>query len=143
MIPVIEITGGKKAQRERLQSIAPILLKKLNLHKLGLVLEIELKQMYKFEYGFCINADCENRSTREFIIELNKTLDMSTLIQTMAHEFVHVKQFARGELIENNNGMMEWKGRKCHRKKYDEYPWEKEAWDTELKLTEGILWNNK
>jgi len=141
MRPVVQITGGKKVQREKLQSVAPILLKKLNLHKLGLVLEIELKKMDEFDYGFCINTDCENRSTREFIIELNKTIDISTLIRTLAHELVHVKQFARGELVEHNNGMFEWKGRKCHRKKYDDYPWEKEAWDKEVKLTEGILWN--
>jgi hypothetical protein len=143
MRPVVQITGGKKAQREELQDIAPMLLKRLNLNKLGLFLEIELKNMGKFEFGFCVNTDCTNKLPRDFIVELNKTKNNNTLIRTLAHELVHVKQFARGEMFELPNGQIMWKGRKCHRTKYDDLPWEKDAFNLEVKLTEGILWNNK
>ena len=63
---------------------------------------------------------------REFEIELRKYRSMRSTLITLAHEMVHLKQFAKGELNANQN-------RWCkvpfdiHRSTYLEYPWEVEA----------------
>lgn len=43
--------------------------------------------------GYCMAVD-----KREFVIEVDSTLEVSELVETVCHEMVHVKQYARGEL---------------------------------------------
>jgi hypothetical protein len=52
-------------------------------------------------------------------------------MSTLAHELVHVKQFARGELSDN---LQYWKGKDHSSTKYWEQPWEKEARKLQKKL---------
>lgn len=54
------------------------------------------------------------------------------MMQTLAHEMVHAKQFLRGELF--NEGGWAWKGRKADGYEYENQPWEKEAYKLEGEL---------
>jgi len=80
-----------------------------------------------------INGDvmgyCEATTEREFTISL---CSWGNWLSTLAHEMVHVRQFARGEL----DLMMEsWKSRKyCGHIEYWNQPWEKEARRLQNKL---------
>ena len=56
-------------------------------------------------------------------------------MQTLAHEMVHAKQYLRGEL---NGWTNSWKGRKPRNYKYENAPWEKEAYKLEMKLYENF-----
>ena len=54
------------------------------------------------------------------------------MMKTLTHELVHGKQFLRGEL--NNECGWTWKGRKADGWKYENQPWEKEAYRLEEEL---------
>ena len=54
------------------------------------------------------------------------------MMKTLAHEMVHAKQFLRGELY--CDGGFAWRGRKSEGYKYENQPWEKEAYKKEGKL---------
>ena len=48
-----------------------------------------------------------SETTREFDIEIDKNLTLRKLLTTVAHEIVHVKQYARKELTEDST----WQGK--------------------------------
>lgn len=60
------------------------------------------------------------------------------LLETLAHELIHAKQFIRGEINQRN---LIWRGQRgpydCRRLTYRKTPWEKEAYgqEKELKVT--------
>jgi hypothetical protein len=76
--------------------------------------------------GFCSVEDTNAAGRpREFLIELNKHRTTKAMLMTLAHELVHVKQFAKGELNESINA---WSGKRISDKvDYWDQPWEIEA----------------
>ena len=82
------------------------------------------------EGGNCIWED-DNHRPREFTIQIDKNDDLPYMLQTLAHEMVHVKQFARGELkdIMKAHSLCKWQGREFDTEdlNYWDYPWEIEA----------------
>jgi len=64
---------------------------------------------------------CESVDTRNFIVDVGL---YGNWLSTLAHEMVHVKQFARGEL---SSSLQHWKGRDHTDTEYWDQPWEKEA----------------
>lgn len=97
-----------------------------------------------------INALCQweddNHKCRSFVIILNKKLNKKTTLISLAHEMVHVKQYARGELkdyLRNNN--VKWKNKVfCLDKvEYWSCPWEKEAYKNDKLLYEKFKQRNK
>lgn len=71
---------------------------------------------------------CESVDSRNFIIDVAL---YGNWMSTLAHELVHVKQFARGELTEN---LQYWKGKDHSETKYWDQPWEKEARRLQVQL---------
>jgi hypothetical protein len=67
----------------------------------------------------------------------------SQLIQTLAHELIHAKQFIRGEINQQN---LIWRGQRgpydCRRLAYRKTPWEKEAYSQEKELKK-IYWDKQ
>ena len=64
---------------------------------------------------------------REFIIEINRNQNATETLRTLAHEMVHVRQYAYGELNEEGT---RWCGKRLERNlEYHEQPWEIEAND--------------
>jgi len=82
----------------------------------------------------------EKRNTkgaaREFLIELHPYISGKEILKTLAHEFVHVKQYVYGEL---NEEQTQWQGQSFDSDAVDYYelPWEIEAYGRE-----AGLWNN-
>ena len=65
---------------------------------------------------------CECLDSRNFIIDVAL---FGNWLSTLAHEMVHVKQFAKGEL---DSALTQWKSNKyCGNIDYWDQPWEKEA----------------
>jgi len=64
--------------------------------------------------------------------EEGERLPFEQMMQTIAHEMVHAKQYFRGEL--NSYGSRVWKGRNAEGWKYENQPWEREAFRLEEKL---------
>lgn len=52
----------------------------------------------------------DNKRPREFKVEILKNQPKSQLLKTLAHEMVHVSQFAKGELVDLMNGSQKFMG---------------------------------
>jgi hypothetical protein len=85
--------------------------------------------------GLCIIDEYNNQNKpRSFTIEISKNQSKLEILNAVAHEMVHVKQYVYGEL---NEQMSSWLGQKidCDEIDYFEQPWEVEAYNLEAFLT--------
>jgi hypothetical protein len=125
---MITVIGGKPNQRKYVESITEFCIKTLMPRMRTLDITIKLKTL-KDAYGYCLETD----NNRTFEIEVHRDLKLRTLLETVAHEMVHVKQYARRELHPVNNT---WCGKTINPKKisYWDLPWEIEAHGREAGL---------
>lgn len=111
--------------------------KQLGISRLRTNIQVNLHHKLYVDKSNCSEGLCESVDQRHFIIDVAL---YGNWLSTLAHEMVHVKQFARGELYESINlGMHRWKGewlsnnRQCV-KDYWDHPWEIEAHGRETGL---------
>jgi hypothetical protein len=82
----------------------------------------------------------DNLRPREFTIRLFSGMGYQNTFITLAHEMVHVKQFARGELRDylKSSTLQRWQGKMFDSDKVDywDLPWEIEAYGRE----KGLYW---
>ena len=79
------------------------------------------------------DTDC-NPLPRSFLIRLNPKISRITTIKTLAHELVHVKQFARGEFKDTKYPNLSRRNKQIinhDRVDYWDLPWEIEAFGRE------------
>lgn len=139
---IINITGGKPRQKELVRSMVKFAHKKLMPRMQNLELNIRIKDFGKDDsYGYCLPSDdTDTARPREFDVDININQRQRRLLETVAHEMVHVKQFARGELYESvAQGRHRWQGEwLSNRSKsvmdYYDQPWEIEAHGREVGL---------
>lgn len=132
----ISITGYNEhlSTNETIEAVdffGKILLGRLYKH---IDIDIEFKRLKGF-WGQCGILTLDNNKCRDFVIYVNSKLCKRNQIRTLAHEMVHVKQFARGEFIYDTDNC-KWKNRNVNIKgiDYKDYPWEKEAYRLETEL---------
>ena len=87
-------------------------------------------------YGYCHIVDDNLSRPREFMIELDASMEygFDEILTWLAHEMVHLKQFVRKELWDYETGQVQWKSRTYSRAPYDDQPWEREAYRLEKSL---------
>lgn len=138
----INITGSTKARRDLVKKSVDFVVKELGLTRMKtLNVDIKLVKMEEGNYGLCLAED-PGKHMRNFTINVNKNMNISMLIRTVLHEFVHVKQFARSELNAKYVGM-QWKtAHVTDDTDYMDLPWEKEAYKLEEKLAAKIWKEN-
>ena len=73
----------------------------------------------------------------------NERIPYLDMMQNLAHEMVHAKQFLRGELGYNCAGDWRWKNRNAGGYKYENQPWEKEATRLEKPLFDKCFPTNQ
>lgn len=109
--------------------MSPRLVKSLTIH-------IKCLPLKKVK-GFCMSLDDQyGKRPKEFLIELDTKQSKASQLKTLAHEMVHVKQYAKGELadLDRQNKV------KFNKKKYNAesfywlQPWEIEAYGYEYGL---------
>lgn len=109
---------------------------KLSSH-IHLTIEFERFEKGCNDYAYCDWID-DNHRSRMFIITIDRTLSRKETILALAHEMVHLKQYARGELkdIFRPAKMTKWMGKKYVTENMDywETPWEIEAYGREKGL---------
>lgn len=90
------------------------------------------------EHGLCgvVDYNSINRA-RSFEIELRKKRSIRSMVQTLAHEMVHAKQYAHNEMNEMDST---WKGKRVNvrRLNYVDWPWEVEAFGMEVILLKSF-----
>ena len=136
----ITVRGGNKKMKQDAQRCAEFAAVKLMGPRLARNCDITIKLKQKNmgdDYGTCIWEDDNNRP-REFTIEVYSNMRKRRIMETICHEMVHVKQFARGEMKDMMQGPSKtrWKGKDVDRKDthYYDLPWEIEAHGRELGL---------
>jgi hypothetical protein len=90
-----------------------------------------------FGYAIYTDEDVRPDRHREFEIEMESDMGPVFMIRTLAHELVHVKQYARGELNDSCYGnYQKWQGVMYNEQliSYKDLPWEKEALQLEREL---------
>lgn len=141
------IIRGKPAKlsKKEVEEIVEFYSKKL-LKRISKNLYIEVLFISNFlnsedRYGEMSYTDYDSYLPRDFEILLDARLPKDKLIKTIAHEMVHVKQYAKGQLRD----MVRVPKKKFLNEFYDddldyfERPWEKEAADLEDILYEDWM----
>ena len=136
----VYITGGNKSLRELAHSLVDYCADKMFSENLRnkLVLDIEFsKTLYK-EDGILGEIDFEdsNHKPKEFTMTVDTTVSKRRILETIAHEMVHMKQYAKGELVDLSRcGSIKWQDNLIDSEtNYWDLPWEIEAHGRELGL---------
>lgn len=137
----ISVTGGCKTQRNYVESLARFAADTLMSKRLQKNLDVEIQlvaNLMKKEqvYGDSCWED-NNWRPREFTVRADSKLRLRRLLETIAHEMVHVKQFAKGEMVDMARAdKIRWCGKMFEEndENYYDYPWEVEAHGRELGL---------
>lgn len=99
-----------------------------------IVIELELKK------NFADHGDCEvleynsQRKARTFKIRLRKKKSMKSLMKTLIHEMVHVKQYALGEMSQYHD---RWRDGED----YKDVPYHDLPWEVEARTLENLLYD--
>ena len=139
---LVNVTGSNKAVRKLVNIASWWYAEKLMGKRLMAGLEININmtstlgKKYDME-GSAIWED-ESRRPKEFTIELDSSCTIRNILITLAHEMVHIKQWAKDEMYEyvNSPKLVRFKGEKMHMDDIDywDYPWEIEAYGRQLGL---------
>lgn len=80
--------------------------------------------------GLGADGTCEKISKKNYVIELNDDLSLEHSLITLAHEAVHIKQYANKQLRTwfLKTGTVDiWEGKRFRNVSYFQQPWEAEA----------------
>lgn len=77
----------------------------------------------------------DERYSRDFSILVDPKLSRIKQIATLAHEMVHIMQFAKGQFKLLHGDNYRWMGKKVTIKEYKDMPWEIEARKSESYLS--------
>jgi len=126
---IVSVTGGSKSQKLHTQKMVEFCAKTLMPRMKNLDITVNLCKP-DGALGYCLELD----NNREFEIEIDREQPLRKLLETVAHEMVHVKQYARRELNPSIDGC--WMGKTVDPKKtnYWDLPWEIEAHGRETGL---------
>ena len=139
---LLSITGSNKKNRKLVKQAAQWYAERLMGKRLmnSLVIHINLRRNLITKEGCEGTAIWEDDNCdrpREFTIELDLTYSIRDVLITLAHELVHVKQWAKGEMYEYTKSPMV----RFHKTKFElddinywDYPWEIEAFGKQLGL---------
>jgi hypothetical protein len=98
-------------------------------HNVEVKLVFNSKELGSNIYGYCDWND-DNHKARDFTITIDPNLGKRNMLLVIAHEMVHVKQYAKGELKDFVRvSKVKWQGKVYDDNEIDywEQPWEIEA----------------
>jgi hypothetical protein len=98
-------------------------------HKINLKIDFKYFNKENKEYAYC-EWEFNNHRSRDFIITIDRSLGKRNMLLALAHEMVHVKQYAKGELKDYLRvNKCKWLGETFDTDEIDywEQPWEIEA----------------
>ena len=86
---------------------------------------------------------CMKNGQYHYDIMIDPTMNLQSILQTIAHEFVHVNQYMRRHLQNTYESYSIWKGKKYSSNEYYFLPWEVEANGISVGLYEKFVDNFK
>jgi len=132
----IEIVTRSVKRKLMLELATKFLRKELKLEKSKYAVTVYNAPGLRKREGF--NGICSKMGEREITIIVDGGLGESDLIQCIAHEMVHAKQIAKGQLQLDKKNRQLWLGQRVS-KAYHERPWEQEAFARERILAYRAL----
>lgn len=115
----------------------------LNGKDAGITVSIKFEDELKGYHGYCVCTENAVRPKR-FLVVINSRLGKRKMLECLAHEMVHVKQYALGELWDYRNpNLVKWCGKKFYfdasnDELYYDSPWEIEAYGRSIGLYVGF-----
>jgi hypothetical protein len=144
----INVIGGKQYQKDYVRSMIEYCAKMLMSSRLANKLEITCHLDKNFIKKTGNTGECgwedDNVRPKEFELTVDSSLKLRNLLTVVAHEMVHVKQFARGEMKDLLTvNKVSWQGKQYNNEdiNYWDRPWEIEAHGRETGLF--IRWAEK
>ena len=129
----IHFQNGKREVRDLAEKVVGWYLKKMMPRMRTLDISIKFSNCMEQNgaYGYCMQTD----DNRTFEIEIDRNLRLFDFVSTLCHEMTHLKQYARKEMVQLDDGRTRWK-KKVYPEgfDYDKSPWEKEAFRVETEL---------
>lgn len=126
----------KKLKAEEIKSALNFFAESL-MHK-NLCKNLQLKVLFGENQDNTTCWEDDNVRPREFTITINSKMGYSTTLTTLAHEMVHVKQYATGELRDALRGptLHRWMNKPINSNdiEYWDLPWEIDAYGRERGL---------
>jgi hypothetical protein len=136
----IEVLARSKARKLLLLNSAEYYAKKLNLKKSKYTVYIESFPGLAKNYGD--NGNVCKVGRRRLLIRIDSKLSFTNVLNTLAHEMVHVKQFARGqfkaEKARNGKFRRFWMGKRVTANYFDR-PWEIEAYQKQDEMAIDLI----
>ena len=128
----VVVTGGNRFQKEIVAKTGYHMIKVMMPRMRTLYIEVAIKKMKGDAVGYCMMGD----DNRDFEIEVANHLTLKDFVETICHEMVHVKQFARNEMSGDGK---RWKKKNISENTdYWQLPWEKEAHKKQHKLAQMV-----
>ena len=116
----IEARSQKK--KKFIEAILPSIVGQLGLDNSRKSVVIKLEQDCE-GMGFTVPIDILD----SYIVVIKSSMSIKDIGLTLAHEMVHVRQFAKG-ILKSKNGVNYWRGKRySKRTKYLDCPWEQDA----------------
>ena len=135
-----------KAKRQFIEQVIQILAKELKLDKRNFELDVCVRKGLAKNGGY--NGAVQPHADGGYVMFIDSALDAVKMVEILAHEMVHVKQFVLGQLqIETDEygfATYYWMGKK-NTDKYFDRPWEIDAWAKERLLSvavERTIWGD-
>ena len=134
---IVTVSGTNRKVTDLTESLVHYCADKLKI-KDSVVIDIEFsKSLYK-EDGLLgeVDFDDSNHNPKEFTITVDSTGSKRRMMETIAHEMVHVKQYSKGELVDlSRSNSTRWQNNIIDKNtNYWDLPWEIEAHGKELGL---------
>lgn len=127
----------KSDRKDMIEGCITLFIRELKLEKSKSTLFVFSKKNFENETGAAgmVYPYAEGLIT----MDLDSRLSVDKLIQTLAHEMVHVKQIAKGQLSYEGKKIF-WKGKRYYPKRmsYYDHPWEIDAWRNEKVLASRV-----
>jgi Zn-dependent peptidase ImmA (M78 family) len=133
----IQVVGRKSATKEVIEKSAKLFAKELNLDNSKYTLLIMTERGMAKNDG--MRGVVQKIGPKVISMIIDTGLDLERLIITLAHEMVHVKQYARGQVKPSKSRKTQYWMGKHVRKSYYEQPWEIEAFSKERVLANKVF----
>ena len=142
---IVKVTGGSKLQRELVREIAQFVHKKYTPRHTSIEVAVSIRKVFDDEgvVGYC--WPLQTHRPREFEMQVESTSTLDDFIKTVIHEFVHVKQYVKGELVDGIRGCasVKWNGKDHTRTPYSNHPWELQAYNLQESLYNEFMGKSK
>jgi len=135
---ILTLNGGRKLHREIARDVVEFMQQKYFDNIANLQVEMKLSKVLNRDDcadGLCFVLDSGSKP-RNFEVCIDTRLSLEDFIKTIIHEFIHIKQYVRGELVDQIRGRAKttWKTKDHTKTPYSKQPWEREAYRLQEKF---------